>query len=84
MAVTQTFIDGWVSRFGTSTAITTDRGPQFKSFHWHQLIQLLGSKRVQTTAHHPSSNGLVERFHQQLKRSLKAIEDPMHWVSAIP
>ena len=42
-------------------------------------MRLLGSKRIRTTADHPSSNGLVERFHLQLKASLKAQADPSNW-----
>ena len=82
--VAQAFIDGWVSRFGTPSVITTDRGVQFESSLWQQLTQLLGSKRIRTTAYHPSSNGLVERFHRQLKAGLKAIPNPIHWVNALP
>ena len=40
------------------------------------LPQLLGSKRIRTTAYHPIANGLVERFHRQLKGALKASPDP--------
>jgi len=47
-------------------------------------MKLLGSKRIRTTAYHPSSNGLVERFHRQLKEALKATPEPTHWVSALP
>ena len=61
--VAQAFIDGWISRFGTPSTITTDRGAQFESSLWRQLTQLLGSKKIRTTAYHPSSNGLIERFH---------------------
>ena len=51
---------------------------------WQELMKLLGSKRIRTTAYHPSSNGLVERFHRQLKTSLKATPEPTNWVSALP
>ena len=47
-------------------------------------MQLLGTKRIQITAYHPSANGLVECFHQQLKAALKAIPDQNHWVKALP
>ena len=57
--VVQAFIDGSVLRFGTPSIVTTDRGTQFESSLWYQLTQFLGSKRVQTIAYHPSSNGLV-------------------------
>ena len=80
----QAFIDGWISRFGTPSSITTNHGAQFESSVWHQLTQLLGSKKIRTTAYHPSSNGLIERFHRQLKVGSKATLDSTHWVAALP
>ena len=47
-------------------------------------MRLLGSKRIRTTAYHPSSNGLVERFHRQLKASLKAYDEPSRWFENLP
>ena len=82
--VAQAFVDGWISRFGTPSSITTDRGAQFESSLWRELTQLLGSKKIRTTAYHPSSNGLVERFHRQLKAGLKSSLDPTHWTEALP
>ena len=41
-------------------------------------------KLLRTAAYHPSSNGLVERFHRQLKVSLKATLEPTHWVKVLP
>ena len=35
-------------------------------------------------AHHPIANGLVERFHRQLKTSLKAQVDPNKWTESLP
>ena len=35
-------------------------------------------------AYHPSANGLIERFHRQLKASLKAQLQPTSWVDALP
>ena len=82
--IAQAFITCWISRFGVPTTITTDRGAQFESSLWQELMKLLGSKRIRTTAYHPSSNGLVERFHRQLKVALKATPEPTHWVKALP
>lgn len=64
--------------------MTTDRGRQFESALWQELMQLLGSTRCRTTAYHPSANGLVERFHRQLKASLIAQPDTTKWAEALP
>ena len=45
-AEAQAFISGWISRFGMPSTITTDRGQQFKSSLWQQLMRLLGSRRI--------------------------------------
>ncbi|XP_042242139.1 uncharacterized protein LOC121879556, partial [Homarus americanus] len=37
-----------------------------------------------TTAYHPQSNGMVERFHRQLKDAIKAQHDPYSWTDALP
>ena len=82
--VAEAFVGGWISRFGTPSTITTDRGRQFESALWSQLIQLLGSKRIRTTSYHPIANGIIERFHRQLKASMKAQSDPTHWAESLP
>ena len=82
--VAKAFVSGWISRFGVPSTVTTDRGRQFESALWRELMQLLGSKRCRTTAYHPSANGLVERFHRQLKASLKAQPDPTKWTEVLP
>ena len=82
--VAQAFVHTWVSRFGVPSTVTTDRGRQFESALWQHLMQTLGSTRIRTTAYHPTSNGLIERFHRQLKASLRACPDPYHWVDALP
>ena len=44
--VAQAFLSGWISRFGTPSVITTNRGVQFESSLWQNLMKLLGSKRI--------------------------------------
>ena len=78
------FMSGWISRFSTPSTITTDRGSQFESSLWHSLMHLLGSSRLRTTAYHPVANGLVERFHRQLKAALKAQPSPTAWAESFP
>ena len=47
-------------------------------------MNFLGSKRACTTAYHPQSNGVVERFHHQLKAALKTQPQPDSWMNALP
>ena len=82
--VARAFTSGWVARFGIPSTVSTDRGRQFESTLWMQLMYLLGCKRIRTTSYHPIANGIIERFHRQLKASLKAQRSPNHWVESLP
>ena len=74
----------WVARYGVPHSITTDRGAQFTSAVWKCLCCKLGAKHILTTAYHPQSNGMVERFHRQLKQSLKARDCGSAWLDHLP
>ncbi len=77
-------INEWISRYGVPTLLTSDRGPQFTSQLWATVLKTLGVKHIQTTAYHPQSNGLVERFHRHLKASLKARLTSPFWTDQLP
>nr|CDS25518.1 gag pol polyprotein [Hymenolepis microstoma] len=70
--------------FALQRIITTDRGPQFTSTLFRELTQLLGSTHIRTTAYHPEANGLVERFHRQLKSATIATSSSFNWVERLP
>ncbi|CAH8847603.1 unnamed protein product [Trichobilharzia szidati] len=78
------FLDRWVSNYGVPTTITTDRVAQFQSTLFRQLTRLLGVNHISTTAYHPAANGLVERFHRQLKSSLMPQADSSKWSEHLP
>ncbi|CAH8513258.1 unnamed protein product [Dicrocoelium dendriticum] len=80
--VAHTFVESWASVFGVPATITTDRGPQFTSTLFRDLNRLMGCNHLRTTAYHPASNGLVERFHRQLKAALTA--SATSWYEALP
>ena len=82
--VARAFISGWISRFGVPSTIVTDCGRQFESHLWSNLMALLGTKRSRTTFYHPQANGMVERFHRQLKAALKAQPNPDAWMTTLP
>ena len=74
----------WISRFGVPDTIQSDRGPQFTSKLWAALNKLVGISASTTTAYHPQANGMVERFHRQLKASLKARLTSPNWMDELP
>ncbi len=82
--VAQAFVHTWISRFGTPSTVTTNRGCQFESHLWKAFTGLLGTKHLRTTAYHPMSNGLVERLHRMLKASIKSYPHPDHCMEALP
>jgi hypothetical protein len=77
-------LQGWIQRFGVPGIITSDRGPQFTSSLWAALCSLLSIKHTQTTAYHPQSNGLVERFHRRMKDALRARAAGADWFVHLP
>ena len=72
-SVVDALAHGWIASFGVPKAITTDRGSQFTSAIWRQLLQVWGIEAHHTTAYHPEANGLVERMHRRMKESLIAL-----------
>ena len=77
-------IANWIARFGVPSDITSDRGSQFTSGLWTEISQRLGMRLHRTTAYHPQSNGLVERFHRSMKSSLKARLTDANWLDQLP
>ncbi|BHF81697.1 hypothetical protein SprV_0802483000 [Sparganum proliferum] len=82
--VVKAFLNRWVAIFGAPSIITTDRGAQFESHLFQSLLSFLGCTRIRTTAYHQAANGMVERFHRQLKASLRAADDPENWTDHLP
>ena len=77
-------LQNWVSRFGTPEHITSDRGSQFTSILWSQLSNLLGIELHHTISYHPQANGMVERFHGDMKAALRSRLNGPNWVDERP
>ena len=84
VACADALISGWIACFGVPEVITSDRGAQFTSDVWHVLCSRLNITHSTTTSYHPQSNGMVERFHRQLKDSLRARLAGTDWLSHLP
>ena len=57
--------------FGVPEALLSDRGANLLSLLMQDVCQLLGVKKLNTTAYHPQCDGMVERFNRTLKSMLR-------------
>lgn len=84
-AVANTVYDTWITRFGTPITITTDQGRQFESQLFLELTRLIGAEKTRTTAYHPQSNGIIERWHRSLKAALMSrLATSNKWTAELP
>ncbi|GFU09911.1 retrovirus-related Pol polyprotein from transposon 17.6 [Trichonephila clavipes] len=81
--VAEAFFSSWVSRFGTSAILTTDRGRQFESSLFKALSKLLGVQKCRTTGYHPQANGMIEELHHPLKSAIKC-HATERWTEVLP
>ena len=58
--------------FGVPEAVLSDRGANLLSHLMIDLCELMGIRKLNTTAYHPQCNGMVERFNRTLKGMLRA------------
>lgn len=60
-------------RMGCPEVIITDQGREFVNSITSQLYEITKTEHRVTSAYHPQTNGLTERFNQTLTRSLAKI-----------
>jgi len=57
-------------RFGAPQQLLSDRGTEFESQLFQELMQWTEIDKMRTTVFHPSCNGVVEQFHRTLNSML--------------
>lgn len=62
----QGFVREIVLRHGAPGRIITDRGQHFVASLIEEIFKAMGTDHVKTTAYHPQTNGLCERFNRTL------------------
>ena len=61
-------------RTGIPKQIVSDNGPQFTSGEFENFTNQNGIKHYKSAPFHPATNGLVERFVQTFKNSMRAMK----------
>ncbi|KAI2644621.1 Retrovirus-related Pol polyprotein [Labeo rohita] len=72
--------------FGLPKEIQTDQGSNFTSKIFTQTLAALGVSHRMSSAHHPESQGSLERYHQTLKAMIRAycVETGREWDEGLP
>ena len=73
------FLRGWVAFMGVPVFLQSDHGSCFLSQKFQALLKMLGMQQLLGSAHKPTTQGLLERVHRQLKDSLRICENPQYW-----
>ena len=71
---------------GAPRTLLSDRGKNFLSSLVRSVCELLNTKKVNTTAYHPQTDGLVERFNHTLCQSVSMYvsRDQKDWDTHLP
>ena len=69
--IVRILVDEIVPFCGVPEALLSDRGTNLLSHMMLETCELLGTKKLNTTAYHPQCDGLVERYNRTLKTTLR-------------
>ena len=78
-------LENLYKRFGLPDKNISDRGPQFASKSFVELLKLLGITSALLTAYHPQMDGTTEWVNQEIKAYLSTYctSHPEDWLTAI-
>ena len=83
--IANVLVNEFISRFWVPLLLHSDQGSQFESSLFQELCSLLDIDKTRTTAYHPQSDGLVERFNLTLESILsKYMASERDWDSHLP
>ena len=68
--VAEVLVKEFISRFGVPMQMHSDQGRNFESAVFSGVCNLLGINKTRTTALHPESDGMMERFNRTLENQL--------------
>ena len=68
--IAELLVNEMMPLFGVPESLLSDRGANLLSHLMYDVSSLLGITKLNTTAHHPQCDGMVERFNRTLKTML--------------
>ncbi|KAF8784306.1 Retrovirus-related Pol polyprotein like [Argiope bruennichi] len=84
--VAEILVQNWISRYGVPLQLHSDQGRNFDSAVCTRLCEILGIDKIRTTALHPQSDGIVERFNRTILNSLSLLvsRNQQDWDKKLP
>ncbi|GBN80935.1 Retrovirus-related Pol polyprotein from transposon 412 [Araneus ventricosus] len=76
----------WTSCYGVPLILHSDQGTNFNFVLFTELCKLLGILKIRTTALHPESDGMVERFNRTILNHLSSFvsKNQTDWDTHLP
>jgi hypothetical protein len=84
--IAKIFVEEIICRHGAPKRLLSDRGTNFMSQFLSNVCNILGTERNFTTAYHPQTDGLTERFNKTLADmiSMYVSTDNRDWDECLP
>ena len=84
--IAQLLVKQIISRHGVPAELLSDQGADFLSGLIKEVCRILGIKQLNTTAYHPQTDGLVERFNRTLTAMLSKVveKNGKDWDTKLP
>lgn len=84
--IARLLVDEIFCRHGAPRTLLSDRGSNFLSSLVKEVCRLLNTRKVNTTAYHPQTDGLVERFNNTLAEAISSFvsSNQQDWDVYIP
>ena len=83
--IAKLLVEEVISRHGVPRQLVSDRGASFLSRLMLEVCSVMGIKKINTSAYHPQTDGLVERFNRTLTDMLaKTVAPGVEWDDRLP
>lgn len=83
--IAKLLVEKVISRHGVPHQLLSDRGPSFLSKLILEICSVMGVKKINTSAYHPQTDGLIERFNRTLTDMLaKTVKTEVEWDERLP